>query len=159
MPPLIVLRTMKNIACAFLTLLCAISIAAPGRAQTTGGAYGRVSDSQGHPIPHACVFAFSYAQTESTVADAQGRYFFIDLVPADYWIGAKWGKSSSSLHSAAPILAGAQLRVDINGNRYDDDDPGIRTSSAFELNASTNPIFANAVRIDQVLPFVPGVTL
>jgi protocatechuate 3,4-dioxygenase beta subunit len=148
---------MKNIACGLLTLFCALAVTAPSWAETTGGAYGRVTDPQGNPVPHACVFAFSYAQRESTLTDAQGRYFFINLLPADYWFGAKWN-GRSSVHTPSSIVAGSQRRVDINGNRYDDDDPGIRTSNAFELSPATNPIFANAVRIDHLLPFVPGVT-
>src|SRR5437868_781971 len=69
------------------TLIAAIFLPVPGRADTTGVLRGRITDGEtSAPIANASVTASSPTERESRRSDASGFYAFIDLVPGIYYV-------------------------------------------------------------------------
>ncbi|HTA40230.1 MAG TPA: carboxypeptidase-like regulatory domain-containing protein [Candidatus Acidoferrales bacterium] len=154
-----------TLVAALLALASVFPIVAA--ADTTGSLAGRVRDGSGKPVAGAFVRASSLAQVIQTTSDANGRYCFVGLVPGTYIVSIqKLGYAPASLPGVA-VVAGSQTVADVHFDvalvtisRDYVASPYMhygQTADLYTIKPSTNPLFATARTIDQLLPFVPGV--
>ena len=96
------LRSQQLVCFCALTLVLALTLAAPGSAQTFyGSVVGTISDATGAAVPDVTVVIINTGTSErrTMTTDESGSYQFVNLVPGS--TGWNWRKPGSTVYARA----------------------------------------------------------
>src|SRR5579863_10420182 len=92
-----------------ITSLLSVALALPGRAGTTGGISGVVSEfGTATPVAGVAVSVTSPSQSASTTTDARGHFAFVSLAPDEYTISLRKPGYAPVSYAGVAVFADAQ---------------------------------------------------